>query len=205
MVVNDEPRVTVVCGTSMDSGKTHTVVSLVRGLVQAGHSVACIKLTGTACCQDIWKMGDAGAWPTLDFVDGGLPSTYLCEVQELTELFATLRSHAAAQGVQHVVVEIADGVLQRETAALLGHHPFTSQVDGWVLAAGDPLGALGAQHILRRAGIEPIAASGLLTCSPLAAREAELATGLRVLTADALAAGTLNEVLTAETCKEVLA
>jgi hypothetical protein len=201
----ENPRVTAVCGTSMDSGKTHTVVSLVRGLVQAGRRVAAIKLTGTACCQDIWRIGDAGAWPVVDFVDGGLPSTYLCGVQELTELFETLHAHAASTGVQHVLVEIADGVLQRETAALLNHRPFTSRVDGWVLAAGDPLGALGAQHVLRRAGVEPIAVSGLMTCSPLAVRETEAATGLRVLTAEALVAGALNTALTSDSRKGVVA
>ena len=204
-----KPQVTAVCGTSMDSGKTHTVISVVRGLVQAGRTVAAIKLTGTACCQDTWKMRDAGASPVYDFVDGGHASTYLCSIKDLTTLFDTLRSHAAARGVQHIVVEIADGVLQRETAALLGHRPFVAAVDAWALAAGDPLGAMGALVVLRRAGIEPVAVSGLLTCSPLAMREAESATGVRCMTAEAMMMGALNESLmpaeAACVCKEVVA
>ena len=151
-------------------------------------------------------MRDAGAAPVYDFVDGGHASTYLCSIKDLTTLFDALRCHAAARGVQHIVVEIADGVLQRETAALLGHRSFVTAVDAWVLAASDPLGVVGALPVLRRAGIEPVAVSGLFTCSPLAMREAEAATGMRCMTADALMMGALNESLTAaEECKEVVA
>jgi hypothetical protein len=192
------PQVTVVCGTSMDSGKTHTAMSVVRGLVQAGRSVAAIKLTGTACCRDVWKVRDAGACEVYDFVDGGYASTYLCSTADLAAMFQCLYSHAASRCVQHVVVEIADGLLQRETAGLLGHRPFVNSVDAWLLAASDSLGAVGAIPVLRRSGIEPLAVSGLLTCSPLAMREVESATGLRCLTSEALINGVLNESLVAE-------
>ncbi len=142
-------------------------------------------------------MRDAGASLVFDFVDGGHASTYLCSIKDLTTLFETLLTHAAAQGIQHVLVEIADGLLQRETAALLGHRQFIGAVDAWLLAASDPLGVAGALGVMRRAGIEPVAVSGLLTCSPLAMREAEAATGLRCITAEALMTGALNETLLA--------
>lgn len=203
------PQATAVCGTTMDAGKTHTALSVLRGLVQAGRTVAAIKLTGTACCQDTWKMRDAGATLVFDFVDGGHASTYLCSIKDLTTLFETLRSHAAAAGVQHIVVEIADGLLQRETAALLSHRAFVEEIDAWVLAASDPLGVVGALPMMRRAGIEPVVVSGLLTCSPLAMREAEAATGVRCMTAEALMMGALNGSLIASeaacACKEVVA
>jgi hypothetical protein len=72
-----QPHVIVVCGTSMDAGKTHTVMSIIMGLRKQGHQVAGIKLTGTATGKDTWNMLDAGACVALDFVDGGFPSTYL--------------------------------------------------------------------------------------------------------------------------------
>src|SRR5216683_2769304 len=44
----NHPNIVVVCGTSMDAGKTHTVMSLIKGLRKQGLLVAGIKLTGTA-------------------------------------------------------------------------------------------------------------------------------------------------------------
>jgi hypothetical protein len=189
------PPIAVVCGTSMDSGKTHTAMSLVVALRRHQHRVACIKLTGTATGRDIWRMLDAGAYPDLDFTDGGFPSTYLCETEELLELYDLLLGHAAAQDVACIVVEIADGVFQRETAALLRSTRFTSTVDAWVLTAGEPVAAAGGLQVLRGLGIEPAAISGRLSMSPLGVREAEVATGLRCLSAQVIQKGELNEQL----------
>ncbi|HEY3298383.1 MAG TPA: DUF1611 domain-containing protein, partial [Armatimonadota bacterium] len=95
-----KPNVIVVCGTSMDSGKTYTAMSLIVGLRQHEHRVASIKLTGTAAGRDTWSMLDAGASPALDFVDGGFASTYLCTRDELLNLYSLLSSHAAMQGAE---------------------------------------------------------------------------------------------------------
>src|SRR6202023_2115789 len=50
--LNRRPRIIVVCGTSMDSGKTYTAMSLIVGLQKQGLRVAGIKLTGTAAGRD---------------------------------------------------------------------------------------------------------------------------------------------------------
>src|SRR5437763_1251862 len=81
------------------------------------------------------------ACAVLDFVDGGLPSTYLCDLDELLNLYDLFRAHAASQGATCMVVEIADGLLQNETAALLQSSRFSQTVDTWIFAAGDPLAA----------------------------------------------------------------
>src|SRR5229473_6588551 len=159
----NHPNVVVVCGTSMDAGKTHTVMSLIMGLRKQGHVVAGIKLTGTATGKDTWNMLDAGACIALDFVDGGFPSTYLSTLDELLHLYDLLISRAAAQGASCVVVEVADGLLQRETAALLQDHSFAASVDAWIFAAGDPLAAAGGVAVLRGWGIEPLAISGVVS------------------------------------------
>jgi hypothetical protein len=189
------PNVVVVCGTSMDAGKTHTVMSLIMGLRKQGLAVAGIKLTGTATGKDTWNMLDAGACAALDFVDGGFPSTYLSTLDELLHLYDLLVSRAAAQGASWVVVEIADGLLQRETAALLQDHGFAASVDAWIFAAGDPLAAAGGIAILRNWAIEPLAISGVVSMSPLAMKEAQVATGLPCLTAGELQSGSLNAFL----------
>jgi len=190
-----KPRVVVVCGTGMDSGKTYTAMSLVMGLRLQRQHVATIKLTGTAAGRDTWRMHDAGANPALDFIDGGYPSTYLCGLENLLKLHGLLLTHAASGGAEWIVIEIADGLLQRETASLLQNVGFTRTVDAWVLAASDSLSALGAVQLMRDWGIEPIAASGLMSLSPLGMREAQAAIGARCLTAQEIQQGGLNESL----------
>jgi hypothetical protein len=191
------PRVAVVLGTSMDAGKTHTARSVILGLRRQGVRVAAIKLTGTAAGRDTYVMLDAGACVALDFVDGGLPSTFLCPLQELLNLYRRLVEQAAAAGASWVVVEIADGVIQGETAALLASPRFTSSVDAWLLAAVDALGALGGQQILRRVGITPLAVSGLVSRSALCRREVEAATNIPCKAASELEDGGLNARLMA--------
>ncbi len=191
----NHPNIVVVCGTSMDAGKTHTVMSLIKGLRKQGLLVAGIKLTGTATGKDTWNMLDAGACIALDFVDGGFPSTYLSTLDELLHLYDLLISRAAAQGASWVVVEIADGLLQRETAALLQDHGFAASVDAWIFAAGDPLAAAGGVAVLRNWAIEPLAISGVVSMSPLGMKEAQSATQLPCLTAGELQSGALNACL----------
>ncbi len=191
----DRPHIIVVCGSSMDAGKTHAAVSIIKGLDNAGHTVAGIKLTGTAAGKDTWNMLDGGARVALDFVDGGFPSTYLCSHDELVQLFRLLVGHAASHSAEYVVIEIADGLLQRETAMLLQSSIFIREVDTWVFAGGDPMAAESGVRMMRNWGIEPAIISGTLTMSPLNIRETELATGLNCMTALALRGGALNGLI----------
>jgi hypothetical protein len=184
-----KPRIVVVCGSSMDAGKTYTAMSLIIGLRQQGLRVAGIKLTGTASGRDMWSMRDAGACAALDFVDGGLPSTYLCSLKELLHLYELLVGHAVARGAECVVVEVADGLLQAETGALFQASHFVGSVDAWVLAATDPLAAVGGVAVLRGWGITPAAVSGRVSMSPLGLREVEKATKLPGFSAAQLQAG----------------
>jgi hypothetical protein len=184
-----QPQIIAVCGTSMDAGKTHTVMSLIMGLRRQGSRVTAIKLTGTATGSDRWSMLDAGACVALEFLDGGLPATYLSTVDELLRLYNLLVAHASAQGADSVVVEIADGLLQRETAALLQTARFKTSVDAWVLATSDPLGAVGGVSMLRQWQIEPMAISGRISMSSLCIQEVQVATGVPCLTAKQLQRG----------------
>jgi hypothetical protein len=191
-------RVMAVCGTSMDSGKTHSVMSAIMGLRRRGHRVAGIKLTGSAAGRDTWNMLDAGADVALDFVDGGFPSTYLCTPGELLNLHNLLLSHATVQGAEWAVIEIADGLLQPETAALLQSPRFRSTVDHFLFAAGEPMAALAGVNMLRSWHVEPLAVSGLVSMSSLSVREAEKATKLHCLTAAQLQKAELAELQKAD-------
>lgn len=186
------PRVAVVCGTSMDAGKTYTVRSIVLGLRRKGLRVAAIKLTGTAAGRDTFTMRDAGATPALDFIDGGHPSTYLCDLPDLLELYGVLMSQAIAHRADCVVIEIADGLVQRETTALLTNARFVGSVDTWILAANDAPGAAGATTILGRWGITPLAITGNASRSALVRREVEAAAGITCVSATDIEEGVLN-------------
>jgi hypothetical protein len=196
------PSVLVVCGSSMDAGKTYTAASLITGLRKVTERVVGIKLTGTASGRDSWTMLDAGALTVFDFVDGGYPSTYLVGLSELLALHKLLIEHAAAREAEWVVMEIADGLLQGETAALLQSPAFTRAVDAWIFAAGDPLAAVSGLQILRGWGIRPFAISGRMTMGPLSVRETATATGVRCFTAAELQAGHANPLILATTASK---
>jgi len=196
------PRCVAVCGSSMDSGKTHTARSIIRGLRRDGVRVAGIKLTGTASGRDTWSFLDAGAEPAIDFIDAGWPSTYLCTTWELLAIHRMLIGKAAEAGAQCAVIEIADGLLQQETLALLQCQEFTRQMAHWVFVTGDPLAAASGVEMLRQWRIEPLAISGLISTRPLASREAEAATGVRVITDRELQHGILNAELVLDASSE---
>lgn len=181
------PTPIVVVGTSMDSGKTQTCVHLTRGLINAGLRVGYAKITGTGAGGDYWWLRDAGADPVLDFTDVGMASTYMLDPDELDQVFASLVNHVTARGVDAMVLEIADGVLQGETAALLRGSTFAATAGGIVLAAQDSMGAMAGVNWLADLPTPVLALSGVLTAAPLQAAEARQATGLPIHDRAALA------------------
>lgn len=71
-----------------------------------------------------------------------------------------------------IVVEFADGILQRETAMLLENQYIKNRIHKLVFAAHDALGAIGGLSILKdKFNLTPDAISGLCASSPLALRE----------------------------------
>jgi hypothetical protein len=181
------PTAIAVVGTSMDSGKTQTAVYLVRGLIAAGLRVGYAKVTGTGASGDYWWLKDAGADPVLDFTDVGLVSTYRASPEEVEGVLVSLVHHVASHGVDAMVLEIADGVLQRETAALLEGEAFSRLVGGIVMAAQDSMGAVAGVNWLRKRSTPILALSGLLTAAPLQITEAHEATGLPIHDREGLA------------------
>lgn len=180
------PPVLVVVGTAMNAGKTTAASHLIRGLTSAGLRVGAAKLTGTGSCGDTALMSDAGAQLALDFTDAGLATTYRADLAELGRAAESLLDHLARHDVEVIVVEIADGLLQRETAGLLNSARFARRISGVLFASGDALGAVGGVDWLEHRALPVIAVTGALTASPLAIREAAGATRLPVLGLDAL-------------------
>ena len=163
--------VIAVVGSSMNAGKTTTAANLIKGLVNGGFSVSAGKVTGTGAGGDVWFMQDAGARNVLDFVDAGHPSTYLIKPTELKQTFTTLLAHLDQPGTDIIVIEIADGLHQTETAQLVSSDLFDRLVNGVIYAAGDAFGAVYGAGLLHQWGVHVLAISGVVTRSPLAMRE----------------------------------
>lgn len=175
----DVPVMAVV-GTSMDAGKTTAAAHLVRGLHLGGQRVGYAKVTGTAAAGDPGLLRDAGADVVLDFTDAGFASTYRLPTRTVEAICEELILHLVDADVEAIVIEVADGLLQRETEALLQSEPFRRRVDGLIFTAGDSLGAVGGVRWLSERNLATAAISGRLTTSPLQVRETVAATGLPV-------------------------
>lgn len=187
----------LVAGTSMNAGKSLTAASLVRSLKTAGHRVASIKATGTGSGGDLWIMHDAGADVVADFTDAGFASTYRVPNAEIEQATLRLIRHAAAAGCDYAVIEIADGLQQQETAALVRSKSLRLASLGMIFAAYDSMGAVAGVSILEQIGHRVLAISGMLTRAPLAVRETQEATDLPVFTPRELQQGSLLPVLNA--------
>lgn len=166
-------HVFAVFGTSMNSGKTTTAAALVRGLTAAGHRVGAAKITGTAAGGDPWLMLDSGAAEVVDFTDAGFASTFHVDPAMIAHAADNLLRRLGQSGCSAAVVEVADGLLQAETAALARMDAFRATLSGTFFAAGDAMGAVSGTALLKRYGHRVLGISGALARSPLAVREAQ--------------------------------
>ncbi|WP_375583943.1 hypothetical protein [Cyclobacterium xiamenense] len=164
-------KVVLSLGSSMDSGKTTTAAFLINGLVKKGHTAAYIKLTGTAYPKDANLVFDLGACEAIDFSRYGYPSTYLVSEEKLLNLYESLLRDVLKKRPDYVVIEIADGILQRETKMLLKNSKFMRSVHQVVFSAGDSLSAVNGFYTLNSWGIQATALAGLFTASPLLVQE----------------------------------
>ncbi len=176
------PLTIAVAGTSMNSGKTTTAACLIKGLTAYGLKVGAAKLTGTGAGGDPWLFTDSGAVRVLDFIDAGHPSTYRIPFEQIEETVAILTDELTDAGVDVMILEIADGLYQQETAQLLTSGFLSARVDGLIFAAGEALGATaGVEWMQRKSDISLLAVSGALTAAPLASREVEQIINIPVL------------------------
>jgi hypothetical protein len=125
-----------------------------------------------------------------------MPSTFGYPLDRLGATMTAIRDGLAGEGCDVIVLEIADGLLQEETAWLAGRLP--GLADAVVFAAVDALSARAGVEMLREIGVPVRAVSGLVTRSPLAVRETMAATGLPVLSPAALAGGAAVQLVAPE-------
>lgn len=169
-------------GTSMNSGKSTTAKTCCWALASMGYVVRGAKVTGTASLKDVLLMQDAGAEKIADFSHLGYPSTYLVSETDAENIFKTLDLKFANNPKNYWVVEIADGIMQRETAMLLRNEYVRKRIHKLIFSAGDAQGALGGVRMLKREfDLEPHAISGRCTSSPLGISELKAMTDIPVI------------------------
>ena len=126
-------------------------------------------------------MNDAGAATYNDFTHFGYPSTYMLSEEELLRIFNHIDLKHCNNPRNFWVVELADGILQRETAMLLASEDVKSRIHRLIFCAGDALGAVGGLKVLtEKFGLTPDAISGVCSSAPLAKQELADYTGIQV-------------------------
>ncbi len=171
-------------GSSMDSGKTTTAAFLSRGFKKQGKKVAFIKLTGTVYAKDCSLVRDCGADTAIDFSYCGYPSTYLCKTAEILDIFESLLERVSRIQPNVVIIEIADGLMQKETKAIIEQKSFMNRIDSVLLSCADSLSVANGVSILTSLNKKPIVVSGMFTASPLLVKEVENSCDIPVFTLD---------------------
>jgi hypothetical protein len=165
-------KMILVCGTTMNSGKSVAAAACCLILSSLGYNVRGSKVTGTASLKDILHMNDAGACSFSDFTFLGYPSTYMVSQQEIIDIFNRLDLRYANNPRNYWVVEIADGINQRETTWLLSSSEVRQRIHKLIFCANDAFSAIGGIEYLRnRFSLSPDIISGVCSSSPLHIRE----------------------------------
>ncbi|MGF1544754.1 MAG: hypothetical protein ACFB00_09680 [Parvularculaceae bacterium] len=162
----------LVVGSGMNAGKTFAAASTIRGFRTNDIRVAGVKITGTGAGGDLWQYRDMGADVVYDFTDAGYASTYKTPIEDLEDVADLLVGQAARAGCDYAVVEVADGLEQEETEALLRSPRIRRLTSGVLFSAYDAMGAQLGVERLRAYGHNVLAVSGQICRSPLAMREA---------------------------------
>lgn len=172
---------------SMDSDKITTAGYLSRGYALSGEKVAFIKLTGTVHTKETDFEVDYGAHYTTDFSSLGFPSTYLCSLPELLNLYQGLLAEVHKNCKPNkIIIEIADDLLQRETAMLLHSEKFMRTVNRVIYSYSNSTGILQGLNTLNRLKIKPLALCGSFTVSPILIDEVKSMTDIPVVTLEDL-------------------
>lgn len=161
--------------------------ALLRGFVSLGTRVGAARPFGMLNASERWRQLDAGAVAAFDPVDlqrwctDGVPPSLLwhdCD-EQLAEL--------AALNCDVGLLRLPGGMASNAIYQMLNAPPPTLPFDGLIIAAADAMAAVEACHRLANLSAPVIAIGGAISQSPLAMREATLATGLPVLSNNALA------------------
>ncbi len=178
--VKKVPRTIFSIGVVEGCGKTTTNEYLTWALVKEGYIVCVGKVTGQGNAHDVKLSEYRGAKKVYGIVDAGTPTTVGFSLEQLEDVFMRVFSNLAAENPDFVIIEMADGVTQRETKMLLGSKLLKKYSGQYILSCQDPPGAYGGMIILKeKYGISPMFISGKGAITSMMRDEIEELTGLK--------------------------
>ena len=189
-------KIILCIGTSMNSGKSHAAAACCFALSSSNKNVRAAKITGTASLKDILLMEDSGATHVADFSYLGHPSTYMLDKKSLLDIFQAIDLKYGNNPDNYLVIEIADGIQQRETAMLLKEPKLIKRIHKTIFCAQDAFGVIGGVKVLEENfGIIPNAISGRCSSAPLAIRELQGFIDIPVFNSAQLDVATILEII----------
>ena len=139
-----------------------------------GHAtVIVLKATGTSSFAEIANYRDYGAAQAFDCVDFGLPTTYPSERKDMEPMFDRAIDTCLAMPADAVIVECGGDMLAANIPVFLKRLKRRRSRAKVVLAAADPLGALGGTRMLRDIGLPVNLITGPCTDTPASQRRTQ--------------------------------
>jgi hypothetical protein len=152
----------VVCGTSMNSGKTEALSRIIQLLTWRGKRVCAAKATGISALKDTLNMEDHGAVKALSFIDFGYPSTV--GIQEVPSIAKGIINELGRLQPQAVMIELGDGLLgEYGVMDFFQDRELLSAIACTIVCAIDPVGAWGMKQIMAARNIPIHVISGPVT------------------------------------------
>jgi len=147
--IETNPKLILVTGTCMNSGKTVICAEIINKLRKKGKKVAIAKVAGIAAIRDLKMCKDYGAFMTSSMIDAGLPSSVTnCDFLGYAKaMIDYLQSH----NPDFIVIEFGDGLLgEYGVLKIISDKSIISKTVLHVSSAQDPVGAKGAIDITKK-------------------------------------------------------
>jgi hypothetical protein len=172
----------VLVGTSAEAGKTTAGLAVLESLRHQGRSaVLALKATGVASVREIMTYRDFGAVEAFDFVDFGLPSTCPAKRTDMEQLFDHMLDTCLSAPADAVIMECGSDMLGANVPVFLERLKRRRSQFKTILAAADPLGALGGKMVLAEMGLKVDLITGPCTDTPTALERTRTLCGVTAL------------------------
>lgn len=174
------PKSIIIVGTCEETGKTTATSCLCQGLTKKGYKIGGGKLTGIGSVYDSGSYLKSGAIESYGVIDAGYPSSVGLSQNELENVFLRIFTNLVHAKPDFILLEIADGILQRETAMLIKSKELLKLNPIFIFACNDACGAYGGKVILeRKYSIKPIIITGKGAMTKLGREEIKEITGIK--------------------------